>query len=134
MLHKQEFPWPNYYGNFNFFEDRMNHNRVRTLNNLCNGRYDIVRDTGEVLRIFICDCYSFGVAEYIETKSKLGKLDAIIINSCWCGYTLEAKHHCRLQEVGLFTMADFMAALNMQDPWTYLHESDKKLFKKNGWL
>src|SRR3546814_1248291 len=34
----------------------------------------------------ICECYAFGVADYIETTGKLGHLDLVIINSAWCGY------------------------------------------------
>src|SRR3546814_12029570 len=41
---------------------------------------------GDVLRLFICECYAFGVADYIETTGKLGHLDLVIINSAWCGH------------------------------------------------
>ena len=46
---------------------------------------------GKSLRAFICECYSFGGAEYFETIQSLGKMDVIVINSDWCGYTTEAE-------------------------------------------
>src|SRR3546814_5256989 len=56
------------------------------------------RTRGDVLRLFICECYAFGVADYIETTGKLGHLDLVIINSAWCGYSPDAKRYCR--EIG----------------------------------
>jgi hypothetical protein len=79
-------------------------------------------------------CYSFGVAEYVETTRQLGHLDAIIINSMWCGYTWDAKRTTRADKVGLYKIRDFMAALNKQNLWDYLNDSEKEKFAKEGWL
>ena len=129
------FPWPSHYGHFNFFEDRMrNHNRVATLTSLGNGVYELLRDNGRKLKVFICECYSFGVAEYLESAGKIDDLNVVVISSNWCGYTDEAKLHCRKNEVGLFDIRDFMAALNKVDVWTYLNAAQKERFEKKGWL
>lgn len=133
--HSNEFPWPSHYGNYCFFEDRMKgHSRVRSIEQQSKGRYLITLDDGRDLQIFVCECYSFGVAEYMETTNKLGRLDAIIINSNWCGYTDEAKIQCRNKQVGLFTIGDFMAALNLRDFWMYLDEQEKERLRKLGLL
>lgn len=129
------FPWPPYYGHFHFFEARMRtHGRVKALQAGANGIYDLTLTSGAVIRVFICECYSFGVAEYFETKEKVGRLDAIVINSMWCGYTSEAKRAARSDKVGLYKIGDFMAALNRANLWDLLNESEKETFSKKGWL
>ena len=114
------FPWPSHYGHFRFFEDRMkSHSRVANIASADNGIYELTRDSGQVLRVFICECYSFGVAQFIEAQNQLGHVDVVIINSNWCGYTKDARAHCRAAQVGLFTIAEFMGALGQEDFWNY---------------
>ena len=133
--HSSDFPWPPHYGHFKFFETRMRgHGHVLKLTAIDDGVYELTLGSGKSLRIFICECYSFGVAEYVETTEALGELDAIIINSAWCGYTTEAKRLCRDQKVGLFDIGDFMAALHKSKVWSYLNEEENKFFQKKGWL
>ena len=132
--HSDKFPWPNFYGHFKFFEDRMrSHGGVMSLERRGEGLYELVRRNGEAIRVFICDCYAFGVAEYMEAIEHLGPLNAIIINSAWCGYSPDVKRHCREQRVGIFKIADFMAALNRDNFWDYLTQSEVEYFRKNGW-
>lgn len=129
------FPWPSYYGHFNFFEARMRgHSRVAAFKGNDAGVYDLTLASGGSIRIFICECYSFGLAEYIETIEKLGRLDAIVINSAWCGYTWDAKRTSRSDKVGLYKIGDFMAALNKPEVWDYLNDAEKETFQKKGWL
>jgi len=91
----EDFPWKPHYGHFNFFEERMRqHRSIKRLNSLRDGLYEIEKMNGDTLRIFICECYSYGVAEYIETKDIHGEIDDVVINSLWCEYTMEAKHFC----------------------------------------
>ena len=131
--HSEKFPWPSYYGHFKFFEDRMaQHSKVRSLENIGGGVYNLTLSDSRNLKIFVCECYSYGTAEYIETLDKVGKVDAVIISSNWCGYTVELKLNCRHDEVGLFDIRDFMAALNQNDYWLYLNEHDEKSFRKRG--
>lgn len=133
--HSETFPWPSYYGNYDFFEGQMgNHGRVAALEPQGNGIYELTRAQGDTLRIFICECYAFGVAEYMETIGQLGRLDAVIINSAWCGYSPDAKHYCRNEKVGLFKIGEFMAALRCNDHWMYLTDAEKEYFEKQGWL
>lgn len=133
--HSTTFPWPSHYRHFNYFEAQMKkHGKVASLTAHGSGVYDLTRIQGDTLRIFICECYAFGVAEYMETIENLGHVEVVIINSAWCGYTPDAKLHCRESNVGLFKIGDFMGALHSDDYWQYLTEVEKENFKKQGWL
>ena len=133
--YNESFPWTSSQGHYEFFENRMDeHDKVASWTTQGKGVYELARTRGNALRIFICDCYAFGVAEYTETVKKLGKIDAVIINSVWCRYTPEAKQHCRHAKVGLFTIKEFMAALNRKDYWCYLTEDETRFFKESGKL
>jgi hypothetical protein len=129
------FPWPPYYGHFKFFEARMkDHSQVTDLKAVGDGLYDMTTKYGDTLRVFVCECYSFGAAEYIETTEELGKVDVILISSAWCGYTLEAKRLCRADKVGLFKIGDLMSALNRQGLSNYLNKNEQETFQRSGWL
>lgn len=131
--HNKGFPWMSYYGHYNFFESAMqSHSQVSSVKKMPNGVYEIKLSDGRVLSVFICECYAFGLAEYYESVQKLGSLNAVIINSNWCGYSMEAKLYCRGNKVGLFDIAGFMAALNKKNYWEYLTESETEYLAKNG--
>lgn len=131
--HNESFPWMSYYGNYKFFEERMQaHSKVSSILNTGAGLYEIDLIDGRTLKAFICECYSYGVAEYYETVENLGDLNAVVINSNWCGYSMEAKQHCRERSVGLFDIGGFMSALNMKNLWEYLAEDEKQYFKNKG--
>jgi hypothetical protein len=131
----KHFPWPSHYGHFRFFEQRMNtHSRLRELTPQDAGVYLLTRDDGTKIRTFICECYAFGVAQYLETVEKIGSVNAVVINSAWCGYTPDAKYYCREQQVGLFTIGEFMSALRQNEYWNYLTNEETEFFEKQGWL
>lgn len=133
--YSEEYPWISHYGHYDFFEERMqSHNRVSNIVELATGIYNIKRDDGVLIKTFICECYSFGIAEYMEVKQNLSDINAVIINSNWCGFTTEAKRHCRNSYVGLFKIAQFMGALNQENYSQYLDKDEKKLFLRNRWL
>lgn len=131
----EDFPWPSHYGHFNYFEDRMTgHSKVRALQRLDSGLYKVALSDSREIITFICECYSYGVAEYAETVAKLGKIDAVVINSNWCGYTGDLNAQCRDEGVGLFNIKDFMGALNQKDFWLYVSREEKEEMKRRGAL
>lgn len=131
--HSKSFPWSSHYGHYNFFEAQMRkHDNITSLNAKGEGTYDLIRKRDDHLRVFICECYAFGVAEYLEIFDRLGKIDVVIINSVWCGYSHDAKIYCRESNVGLFTIGEFMAALNQNEYWLYLTKDEIKYFKEIG--
>lgn len=133
--HNNTFPWVSYYKNYDFFENRIKtHSKVHGIREAEPGLYEMDLTDGRKIRVFVCECYSFGLAEYYESKENLGTIDAIIINSKWCGYTFEAKRYCLKHRVGLFDIAGFMAALNKDNFWEYLTDHETETFRKNGWI
>ncbi|MEG0602978.1 MAG: hypothetical protein RR487_00530 [Acinetobacter sp.] len=123
----KNFPWMSYYGNYNVFKRNIaTHSKVLDVKEIdaSNGLYQIVQKD-RILKIFICECYSFGVAEYEEALSHFENLDAIIINSTWCGYTSEVKEYCRTQKVGVFNISEFFGAINQANFWNYVAPDDR---------
>lgn len=129
-----EFPWMSHYGKYDFFEQRMDdHSKVVSIDKQNAYQYSITLINGRSLSVCIFECYSFGVAEYMEVTQNCGKVDAIVINGSWCGYTLDVKYHCAKKGVGLFDITGFMAALNRTDLHRYLNKDELAYFKKMGW-
>lgn len=134
--HSENYPWPAYYGNYNFFVNRIReHSKVADVEATDDfGVYNIRLENGRSLRVFICECYCFGVAEYHEVIEKLGKFDAFIISSNWCSYTDDLKLTLRDEKVGLFKIGEFMGAINKHQFWLYLTKYDHEQYESNGWL
>ncbi|RON15937.1 hypothetical protein BK660_26705 [Pseudomonas brassicacearum] len=123
----KDFPWMSHSREYQFFEDRMHsHSKVSAVSKVNGGLYDITLKNGQKLRTFICECYSYGLAEYYESVQNLGQLDIIVINSNWCGYSMEAKLHCQEIKVGLFDIRGLMAALNQPKHWEYLTQYERE--------
>lgn len=130
-----KFPWLSYYRNYNFFEQRMReHSKVVSCENINIGLYNIRLTNGKTLKVFICECYAFGTAEYVESCENYGELNAVVISSNWCGYSLDIKRDCMQNNVGIFNIGGFMAAINRDMFWTYMTEYEKERFKEYGWL
>jgi hypothetical protein len=70
------------------------------------------------------------LAEYHESVENLGNLNAVVINSNWCGYTMDVKLHCQKHEVGVFDIIGFMAALNLRNYWEYLTKEEKEYLEQ----
>ncbi|BFM15615.1 hypothetical protein R50073_17980 [Maricurvus nonylphenolicus] len=132
--HNDNFPWMSYYRNYKFFEQRMNeHSKVSLCEQLDEGLYNIELNNGNTLKVFICECYSFGTAEYVESCENYGAIDAVVISSNWCSYALELKRDCMADKVGIFDVRGFMAAINRNEYWSYITEYEKDKFKEYGW-
>ncbi|HHQ4505547.1 hypothetical protein ACQ2HG_20680 [Aeromonas hydrophila] len=133
--HSENFPWMSYYGNYHFFEQRMDeHTRVESFERVNPSVYHIKLTNGRRIKTFVCECYSFDVAEYIESCENYGPLDAVVINSNWCGYTPDVKRYCMNEQVGVYDISGFMAAINRIDYWNYLTRREREHFHANGWI
>lgn len=130
--HSNEFPWLSYYGNYRFFEERMNeHSKVSGLSKINTGLYEIHLKDGRTIRTFICECYAFDDADYFETVEKYGAINAVVISSNWCGYDFDTKLERMKEKVGVFDIKGFMAAINKTSYWEYMNEQEKNLLKRS---
>ena len=135
--HSENFPWASYYGHFKFFEKQMDgHRFVLSWSTDPDHQYvyDLELKNGNKLRVFACECYSFGSVELDETLDAVGHVDLILINGNWCGYTLEAKRDAQQKKIGVYNIGDLMRALPRKEPWTYLSADETEKFKAKGWL
>ncbi len=124
--HNAIFPWLSYYGNYKFFEDRMTeHSKVSKVAHLDTGLYAVHLLDGRLIKVFICECYAFSDAEYIEVVEKYGPINAVVISSNWCGYDFETKLTRMEEGVGVFDIKGFMAAVNFRNYWEYMTEWEK---------
>lgn len=129
--HNSIFPWLSYYKHYRFFEERMrDHSRVLDFKTINTGLYEVALIRGGVLKVFICECYAFDDAEYHEVVENYGKVDAIVISSLWCGYSLQTKIDRMKERVGIFDIRGFMAALNKQNFWEYMTEGERERIAK----
>ena len=125
--HNDNFPWMSYCDHYKFFEERMlDHDKVVSLDVIKAGLYDVKLKTLKVIRVFVCECYSFDIAEYHEVRDNYGDIDAIVIHSNWCGYTPNVKYYCMQKEVGVFDVGGFMGAINRRKFWTYITKEEKE--------
>ena len=119
----KEFPWMSYYRNYDFFLKKLRvHNKVNEIEIIDpkNGIYKIHLSDSSI-NIFICECYSFGMAEYYELLDKIDvEIDAIVINSNWCSYSSDVKEQCKELRVGVFKIGEFLGAINRSDFWNYI--------------
>ena len=124
-----------YYGNYAFFEQRMQeHSKVMGCDKISPSLYLITLASGAKIKVFICECYAFGAAEYLEVCENFDNVNAVVISSNWCGYSIELKRDCMVNEVGIFDIGGFMAAINKPKFWAYLNSYEKDRFKEYGWL
>jgi hypothetical protein len=78
--YSETFPWPSNYGHYDFFEARMKqHGKVVSLKAHGGELYDLTRTQGDTLRVFICECYAFGVAEYMEVVKNWGCPQIVLV-------------------------------------------------------
>ena len=129
------FPWMAYYGHYNYFEKQMNnHNNITRWEMTPEGLYKVHRNHQDILNVFICECYIYGVAEYTKTIDEIGPIDCIVINSMWCSFTNEVKRICRNKGVLLCKITDFMGAMNFEEYSAYLSIDEKKKWEEKGWI
>ncbi|MFQ6758828.1 MAG: hypothetical protein D9V46_03250 [Deltaproteobacteria bacterium] len=130
--HNSTFPWLSYYGHYNFFEERMfDHSKVSSIEQINTGLYDVHLTDGPILRVFICECYAFGDADYHETVGNYGPVNAVIISSNWCGYDFDTKLARMKEKVGIFDIKGFMAAITKPNYWEYMTEHERNILKRS---
>jgi hypothetical protein len=72
------------------------------------------------VRVWVCDVYTLGLADYFKITQKDPELNAIVTMSGYNSWTREAKEQGYDDEVAVFKFGEFMGALNC-DGGEFLH-------------
>lgn len=74
----------------------------------------VVTRAGELsdVRVWVCDVYTLGIADYLEITRRDSEVDAIVTMSGYNSWTRDAKNQGYDDEVGVFKFGEFMGALN----------------------
>ena len=88
---------------------------------------DVVFDISRVpplsdVRAVLTDIYTIRLAQLLDAIKRVPGVNCVITGGDWNGYTAEAKEYARQNQIGLFTLSEFVGALW----WTELHKYHKK--------
>src|SRR4051794_3017222 len=98
---------------FAYFERAIGgHSRVRALRRDGDQVYIVERKSGPDVRVWLCDIYTLGVADYYEIREADPDIDAIVVVSLWNSYTEDAADQARDDGIGIFKPGEFMSALH----------------------
>ena len=74
--------------------------------------FEIQLSDGRLLITYIADVYVLTAADVREVVSEYDDVDCIVVVSNWDHYTSDAKNIAKAMGIGVFTLNEFMKALN----------------------
>lgn len=72
------------------------------------------------VRVWVCDVYTLGLADYLKIRAADPEIDAIVTMSGYNSWTRDAKEQGYSDGVGVFKFGEFMGALNY-DGHDFIH-------------
>lgn len=109
-----------------YFETAMNgHNRVTSCEKISEGYYKIIRDALPPILVFVSDFYALSTSDYYDVTRDYN-IDCLITISEWNTVTPDAYRLGKMNGVGVFTMREFMGAMNCENPSAYVRPIDRK--------
>lgn len=119
-----EFPRPE---SIRFFEQAMRgHNKVVSIEKLSDSYYQINRRGLSSIRVFVSNYYALSLSDYYDVRDRYSDIDCLVTISKWNGVTNEAYVQGKMNSVGVFTMEEFLGALNFERPYTYIRPIDRE--------
>lgn len=109
----------NYLGIQFFSRVISQHSTVKKLKKISDQLYELERKDDTKLNVYLTDLYTLGITDYFNIRSMYPNVNCIVIASQWHGYTHKAKDQAVADQIGLFTVVDFMKALNHESYWTF---------------
>lgn len=64
------------------------------------------------LRIYVADVYILTVSDVCEIVDNYPDVNGVVVISNWDHYTNQAKKEARINQIGVFTLEEFLEALN----------------------
>ena len=90
------------------------HKRISSMEEISRGVLALERTNGTRLRVFVTHTYFFTEYSYERALAEDPNISAILCANPYSGYTQSAKERCLEDRVGLFTLGEFMGALNFE--------------------
>lgn len=119
-----QFPRPE---SIRFFEQALrNHDKVKCVVKLSDSYYEIIRNELSSIRVFVSNYYALSIADYFDVKEDYSDIDCLITISRWNRVTQEAYIQGKCNHVGVFTMDEFLGAINFEKPYTYIRPIDRE--------
>lgn len=113
-----------------FFEKSLDgHNKVINWKKIRDCYYEIQREDLSHIKVFVSNYYVLSVSDYYEITSEYNT-DCIITISNWNRVTQDAYEEGKKNGIGVFTMKEFMGALNCAKPCNYVRPIDRD---NNDW-
>lgn len=91
----------------------------------CAQIFHAYRWNGDVISVYLTNLYTVGVADYLDIRNHHPEINCIVTVSAWNGYTSAAKNIALGEKVGLFVIAEYLGAMNVQEYWAYIKKNDK---------
>lgn len=109
-----------------FFEKAMrHHDKVLDVNKEGEQVYTISRVKGSPIKLYLTNLYTVGITDYFDIIERYNDINAILTISNWNGYTKQAKEEAKKNGVGIYVVEEFMGALNLNDPTSYIKRDSK---------
>src|SRR4051794_13497010 len=88
------------------------HDKVESFEGDGDRQYTVKRTRGDTLNVYLTGMYTFGVIDFYDLRASHPLVDCIVTASPYLSYTADAKEEAQRAGVGLFTMKEFLGALN----------------------
>jgi len=90
------------------------HKSISAMDEISRGVFAVERTNGTRVRVFVTHTYFFTEYTYEKVLTEDPNVSAIICSNPYSSYTQSAKERCLEDGVGLFTLREFMGALNFE--------------------
>lgn len=98
-----------------WFEQKIKgHTRVRGLQAINELVYVVERVNMPDVRVWLCEAYTFGVADYYAVRQADPEVNAVVVLSVWNHYTPEAVAEAKGDGVLIGTTGELMSALHRE--------------------
>lgn len=109
-----------------YFESAMyGHNKVLRCKKISDSYYEIQREDLPPIFVFVSNYYALSVSDYYEITSEY-QIDCLVTISNWNRVTQDAYELGRRNGIGVFTMSEFMGALNCAKPSVYIRPLNRE--------
>jgi hypothetical protein len=95
-----------------FVQTLTAHTRVKTVEADNGNVYVIERHNLPGVRVWVCDVYTLGIADYLAIREQSPDVGCIVTMSGYNAYTPQAKAQGLGDEVGVFKFKELMGALH----------------------